>query len=72
LLNIKLWAAMVGKFEGTYGCLKALGELPPSFRLGVLLESHLFSGMPSAPVMSIMQERVALSAKVAGPRVVGC
>jgi hypothetical protein len=51
------WDAMVARFEGTYDCLDARAELPSSFRLGVLLESHLFSGMASAPLISIMQAK---------------
>jgi hypothetical protein len=60
------WDDMVSKFEGTHDCLEALGQRPSDVRLGVLLESHLFSGMALAPAISILEARIGASDKVGG------
>jgi len=60
------WDAMVAKFEGTYDCLQERGELPTDARLGLLLESKMFSIFALAPALSVLEARVALSRKVGG------
>ena len=60
------WDALVAKFEGTYDFLHARNELPQDVRLGLLLESRMFSELALAPAISILEARIALSPKVRG------
>ena len=66
------WDALVAKFEGTYDCLHARNELPQDVRLGLLLESRMFSELALAPAISILEARIASSPKVRGTTAIAC
>lgn len=62
------WNSILAKFEGTHDCLLARQERPEDVRLGLLLESKIFSDVALAPMISIFEARIAASPKLAGCR----
>lgn len=64
IANDRFWEGIVGKFEGTHDCLAERGERPPSPVLLLLLECHPYSRGQAAPDTSILERKVARSAKV--------
>ncbi len=60
------WDEITGKFEGTRACLKQLNELPPKAELGLLLEAPQGALRTLAPMMSLLEAKLAASSHFKG------